>query len=216
MDDLDNDENLERFRDLAEKIQVGDTEEGAQALGEIIREARGDRTSMREAVQQELAAKEIQAEIQAAAARFKKRYDHVNREPLLAEAAKAALREELYSDLKAMGLPEDQLEPIRNDIGRVASLHGAARLKGLKVRTPDELMDDTGRELSEKFGIRPSPSGRTREEAFRDMRAERGFRAESDGTGRSQEIAHEARTARSVPTYQAGPRRATVSQSEEE
>jgi hypothetical protein len=164
----------EKIRSITERIQVGDTEEGAQALGELIEHTRAsDRATMGQSLRQELAAMRMQAENDAALGKFAKRYAKVAQDPVLIEAGMHVLRDKMADDLKAAGVAEEMIAPVRGDTNRMASAYNAARLHGLNVRSPEKLLEDTGEELSKRFGIRPTQ--RSPQEYVRSLRAERGL-----------------------------------------
>jgi hypothetical protein len=86
-----------------------------------------------------------------------------------------------FEDFKGAGLSDEDLAPVQNDIGRLANVHGQARLRGMKLRNADELLSEAGAILSEKYNIKPARRSPT--EYVRDMRVARGFAADQDGTG---------------------------------
>ena len=177
----------EKLRELTEKIQVGDTDEGADALAEAMElavesaNARGGDPRM--AVRQELADMQMAAENNAALGKFAKRYPALTKDPVLVEAATHVLRDELARDLKAAGVTDDEMKPIRENVGQLAGLHGKARLMRYEgVRSPDKLLDDVGGVLSEKFNLKPAGTGRAPDEYIRDLRSERGFKTRDEDT----------------------------------
>lgn len=124
-----------------EKLQVGGTDEGADALAEIVDMVRTEeRADARHAVRAELVDMRLKSENDAALGKFAKRYPALTKEPVLVEAAAHVLRDELARDLKAAGMSDDEINPIREDVGRLAGLHGKARVLGGDVRSPDKLL----------------------------------------------------------------------------
>lgn len=177
----------DRLRAITEKIQVGDTDEGAEALAEVISVVRDqERADARQAVRHELADLQLKAENDAALGKFAKRYPALSKDPVLLEAGAHVLRDEMARDLKAAGVTDEELEPFREDVGRLASLHGKARLMRHEgVRSADKLLADVGDVLGEKFNLKPTGTGRTGPEYLRDLRAERGFKTrDEDPSGR--------------------------------
>jgi hypothetical protein len=180
----------DKLRELTERIQVGDTDEGADALGEIVDMVRTDERAnaadTRHAVRQELADLQLKSENDAALGKFARRYPALTKDPVLVEAAAHVLRDELARDLKHAGVTDDELSSIRDDVGRLAGLHGKARIMGHEgVRSADKLLDDVGGVLAEKFHIKPAGTGRTPEQYVRDMKRERGFKvSDEDPVGR--------------------------------
>jgi hypothetical protein len=179
----------DKMRELTERIQVGDTDEGADALQEIVEMVRTEeRADAQMAVRREMASMALRSENDAALGKFAKRYPKLTEDPVLVEAATHVLRDEIASDLKRAGVTDDELEPIRQDVGQLAGLHGKARLMRREgVRSADKLLDDVGSVLGEKFNIRPA--GRDldeqRQERAHAMRRERGFAtSDADLAGR--------------------------------
>jgi hypothetical protein len=171
----------DKLRDLTEKIQVGDAEEGAQALEELIEHAweRGS-ANVRQEVERERIERQMREEGLAALDNFGKKWPAIKDNKLMSEAAVHALRDEYVKDLKTAGLSDADLAPIANDAGRLATAHSIARSRGVKLRSPGELLDKTGETLGESFNIKPAR--RSPEEYVRDMRDARGFKR--DGTHR--------------------------------
>jgi hypothetical protein len=180
-DDDDLDAELE---DIADQIQVGDRTEGARALKQVIDRARGSEDTRR-TVRSELASMRFEAENSAALKRFADDYPDVAKDELLAEAGVTALRRELEQDLKKIGLKDEQLKPVRGDTHAMVRAHTEARMRGAKVRAPEEILSATGKVLSERFNIHPRSDRLTPDERIRQMRTQRGFSEEADGSGRS-------------------------------
>ena len=202
-----NDDNTDRFHDLAEKIQIGSSEEGAQALRELVQGVQADRASVVQVLHQEAMTARVKKENAETFARVLKEYPELKENDLKATAAAHQLRKEVINDLKNVPDVSDEIlsRAATANADTLMYAHGIARLHGAKVRTSDELADDTVRVLKKEVGLRhagPRPAA----DVIREMRSERGRPAIDDGaSSRSQQIAHEARTARAAPAYQ--PRR---------
>jgi hypothetical protein len=172
----------EKLRQVVERVQVGDTEEGVEALTEFAEMVGSRPEHTRHAVRQELAELQISKANTDALEKFAKRYPKLRDEPLIVDAATRALRDEMAKDLKAAGLPDEELDQIREDVGRLGNLHGQARLVARdRVRSADDLLNDVGKTLSEKFNIKPA--SRDAREYVRDLRAQRGFKVDDDAAG---------------------------------
>jgi hypothetical protein len=172
----------EKLKELTEKIQVGDADEGAEALAEAFQLARDEeRADARQAVRQELVDMRLRQENDAALGKFAKRFKKLVDEPLLVTAATDVLKGEIEKDLLQAGLSDEVLQTVRGDVARLASLHGKARIMGHeRVRSADKLLEDVGGVMSKKFNIKPDGVGRTPNEYVRDLRAERGFKRHDD------------------------------------
>ncbi|HEY1247233.1 MAG TPA: hypothetical protein VGF29_20625 [Hyphomicrobiaceae bacterium] len=164
----------DKLRQLAERIQVGDTDEGADALAELAEHTRGvDREALKRELRQEATLARIRAEQDQALGRFGNRYPNVANDKVLVDAATTVIRDELAADLKRAGASDKDLAAIRGDVGKLAAAHNYARAGGLKLRTPDEILDSTGKTLTDKFNIRPA--SRDPMDYVRNLRAQRGF-----------------------------------------
>jgi hypothetical protein len=115
----------------------------------------------------------MQQENEAALGKFAKRYAKVAQDPVLVEAGMHVMRDKMAVDLRAAGVAEEAIAPIRDDNNRMASAYTAARVRGLNVRTPEKLLEDTGQELGQRFGIKPTQ--RSPQEYVRSLHAERGL-----------------------------------------
>jgi hypothetical protein len=147
----------EKLRSITERIQVGDTDEGAAALEEamaIAVDAGGrNRAAIRETMREEMVTAWLQAENVEALKTFGKRYGPGN--PLMGEAAEHALRDEIATDLKAIGIPDEAIAPLRGNTGAMVGAHTEARAKGRQVRKPDDLVGAVGKTLERELNLRP-------------------------------------------------------------
>jgi hypothetical protein len=171
------------LRGLVERIQVGDSDEGAEALGEIMSRAKAsatvDRDTVRAMMLEEAAQMKLRAENAEALDKFASKYPALREDNLLTDAAARVLRNQIVDDLKGAGASDEDLAPVRDDTQRLVAAHGAARMRGIKLKSSQELLDSTGAVLTEKFNIRPAR--REPREYVRDMRRDRGF----DGSGQA-------------------------------
>jgi len=139
----------EKLLAIAERIQVGDTEEGAEALAELI----GDQVDVDKRVDERLAARQREREIAGAVKNFGEKYPTIVNNPLLATAGIQAAAGELYQDLVAVGLPKELLDPWRGNTDALARLHHEARVRGHNVRSADALLEATGQRMSREFNL---------------------------------------------------------------
>src|SRR5262245_36866246 len=116
----------EKLRAAAERIQVGDLEEGVDALEEVVELARGSGDT-RQAVRSELATMKFEYENSAALKRFSEKYPDVAKDDLLAEAGVTALRREIEQDLKQIGVKDEDLAPVRSNTQAMVRAHTEAR-----------------------------------------------------------------------------------------
>jgi hypothetical protein len=183
MTDNDGGIDRERLKAITERVQMGDAEEGAEALEEVISLARAsDRNQTRQVMRDEFAEMGRQAENRSALAKLAKKYPTLMTDEDLVDVAKTRLRREIVTDLKAGGgLTDELLEPIKNDTDRLVGAHGHARSVGANVRSTEKLLFDTMDGVAEKYGIKPAGTGRTHAEYIADLRTERGFKRQDDG-----------------------------------
>jgi len=153
--DLDPD----KLGELVERIQIGDKAEGAQAVREIL-EMRPSisPTEIEQIVERRLTATKTQEDVSGAIERFSSKYPTLVTNPLLVDASKTALREEIAKDILALGVPETDLAPIRHDEKALAQTVRALREGGLPVRTYDQLLDSVGQTMTQTFNIQTTPA----------------------------------------------------------
>jgi hypothetical protein len=179
------------MEELVNDIQVGDKTEGARALKKALARGTGD---TRGAVRAELAALKFEAENNAALQRFADKYPDLVQDEILGDAGQTAVRREIENDLKKIGVTDEVLAPVRGNTQLMVRGYTEARMRGAKVRSPDEIFDATGKVLSERFGLHPKSRRVSPGERIAEMRAERGFAEEADGGGRSVPRASVQRT----------------------
>jgi hypothetical protein len=175
-DDNTTEDPKEKLRSLAERIQVGDTDEGAEAIQEMIGMVRDQgvaRENVRAALRDELNDARLKSENQKALATFERKYPNVAKDGVLAEAAAHVIRDEIVEDLRAVGATDEDIARIQGDTGRLVAVHGQARLAGATLRTPEQILDAAGRTLQKKFNIQPTM--RNPQEYVMNLREQRGL-----------------------------------------
>jgi hypothetical protein len=163
----------DKLRQLAERIQVGDTDEGADALAELLEttvqapdpQPRVSQDAVRQHVHEELRQAKAEAENAAALKAFADKYPALKDNDVLADAAVGVLRKEIIRDLQEVGgLSDADLAPLSRDINQLVFVHGRARQAGLQVATPAQLLDRTGQYMAREFGLQraeePAPAQR--------------------------------------------------------
>ena len=149
---------------IVQRIQVGDQDEGRSAVKdivEIIRKgntSRIDETRVQQIVQGSLAQTETKREIDGAVARFSEKYPTLASDDEYLDVTLRRVSNELRSDLRANGYSDDDLAKIA-DPRDLARMHAEVRRKGAQVRTYDALLDDVGKHLVTKFGLKEKPAG---------------------------------------------------------
>lgn len=151
----------DKLKAIVERIQVGDTDEGVEAADELIELVSGNRpdldpSAVREIVQQHLSEQRSQEEITGALRTFKDNYPEVAADPILTQAGMTVLGQELISDMRAVGISDQDIAPIRNNPEALVQAHRQLRGAGHKVRSYGELLDGVGKTMVEKFHLRTS------------------------------------------------------------
>lgn len=150
-----------KLKTIVERIQVGDSDEGMQALQELVEmtSARGGDVSpdkIGTIIDQHLVKTQTQAEINSALADFAKEYPDLAKDEVLADAGRTVLRHELIKDLKSVGVPDADIDAIKSNPHALASAQRQLRTAGHKVRTYGEILGAVGQTMSQKFGIKPA------------------------------------------------------------
>jgi hypothetical protein len=155
--------DVETARALARKIQVGDEEEGAQAIAELIqtvaKRANAQQPGVdqiRQATRQELQHQENRREITTALEKFSTTYPTIVADADLTEVAMNRVKAELRADLKAAGLDDESLNAIKDDTNALTNAHRSLRQQGARVRDYVTLLDNVGSYLQNKFGQAPA------------------------------------------------------------
>lgn len=155
----------DKLRNIAERIQLGDTEDGVAALQEVIelsiREAtmaRGGTPDVSRAVQETLQEERFKAEFNNGVQRFAEKYPTVAQDPDLGLAAQSAFRNEVIADLRACGIDDDDIAMFKGDIPSLMKAQRQLRLNGHKARSIDQLLDQVGTRLASKFRVEAQPS----------------------------------------------------------
>jgi hypothetical protein len=156
----------EQLADLAQRIQVGDAEEGRQALNEF---AKAVLKSVPQAtpeqiagmVQHTLAQNHQQAEIYNSLKKFGDDNPDLLGENDLFDVTLNLAAKEMLADMKEAGFTEAQLAVIGGDRRRIAAEHRNLQMKGLNVRSLDQVLADSATKLRQKFNLtKPSQGAR--------------------------------------------------------
>jgi hypothetical protein len=133
-------------------------------------------------MQRVLKKQQINAEIRDAVSAFEKKNAAIANDPLLAQAGMTAIRQRIKEDLVNSGVPEDKVTPFEHSDQHMIKAYQGALEAGRPVRRPRELIDAAATDLRKRFpGVR-STRQRDAAEIIGDMRSQRGFSAEDDGT----------------------------------
>jgi hypothetical protein len=183
----------EKLKELTSRIQVGDEDEGAEALQELVettveRVRANERANARQAVDDRLLDLSAAKENKAALDKFAKRFGKAAEKPMVQAATVDRMRTEIASDLRSAGVTDEELGQIGGDLNRLGLLHAHARRVGHQgVRSAERLLDDVGQALTDELGIKPEGVGRTPEQYVRDLKRDRGFKvSDEDPAGRRE------------------------------
>jgi hypothetical protein len=213
----DDDAPSEQLRAIANDLQFGDSEEGARALQRLMKQQGGSDEQLAQQMQRVLKKQQVSAEIREAVSAFERKNATVAGDPLLGQAGMTAIRHRIKEDLVNAGVPEDKIRPFENSDQHMIQAYQGALEAGRPVRRPRELIDAAATDLRKRFpGVR-SISQRDPAEIVRDMRSQRGFSAEDDGTHgvstRNLPGGDSAGSARRAPGTFANVRRVEASES---
>lgn len=155
--------NPEKLKGIVERIQVGDTDEGTQALQELIEVVRDSGESFNpakvgELVQQHLIRTQTQEEINTALAGFVKDYPDLAKDEVLADAGRTVLRQELIKDLKSVGASDAEIDKIKHDPRALAAAQRELRVAGHSVRSYADILGAVGKTMVDRFNIKPATS----------------------------------------------------------
>lgn len=158
----DDEVDTEKLASIVERIQVGDKEEGQEALAELVKmvgaKPKLDQSDISRAVQQTLSERETMSEINRAVEGFSKEFPNLVSDDDLTNVTMTVITKEILKDLRSAGMSDADLAAVSKDTKRLAAMHRQARLSGANLRTYDGLLRDVGTHVSEKFGIRPGSS----------------------------------------------------------
>jgi len=156
------DVDREKLRQIAERLQVGDTDEGAQALAEYTAELLARAQQRQPAIQPEQVAQwvsdavfqiQTKAEADAALQRFAQKYEPLVKNDVLAVTTLTVLTRELMNDLRQAGYRDEDLQAIRHDRMMLANLHRQARQTNGNLRSYDKLLTDVGEYMVKTFNL---------------------------------------------------------------
>lgn len=141
----------ERLKEIAQRVQIGDDDEGAAALQDFAAElaqaigARQDQPDIPRAVRAELAQNQLKGELHSATYAFREKYPVLANDEDLREASVRRLNRELRADLVSVGLPAEKVAALDPDDLMLA--HQQARVSGGRVRSYADMFDKVGQEL---------------------------------------------------------------------
>lgn len=146
----------EQLKGIIERIQVGDSEEGVEALQELVEAVapRDDADTVGKVVEQRLTTIKTEEEIHNALTAFATNYPEIAKDEILADAGRTILRNELIKDLQSVGADQAEIDKIKHDARALAAAQRHLRSQGHKVRSYNDLLEEVGKTMVTKFGIK--------------------------------------------------------------
>ena len=151
----------EQLAEIAQRIQVGDSEEGVQALKDLVALARTEGVRAEEVpqlVQETIARAQHQSEIRDALTTFQAENPDIVKESDLFEVAQTMAARQMLDDMVNLGIPQSQLDELGNDKRRIAAAHYGLKVRGFNVRSLGEVLSAATTQMRTKFNI-PRPNG---------------------------------------------------------
>ena len=144
---------------IAERLQVGDRNEGKEAIAELVKLVRGRNTSavdqdkVERMVEERLERNRTKQEIDTAVEKFSQAFPKIVKDDDLVDVALRQVSKEIKADLLANGLSEDDLGKF-TDPGELVKFHAQVRRtnRSAKLRSYDEVLTSVGTKLTSKFG----------------------------------------------------------------
>ncbi len=144
---------------IAERLQVGDRNEGKEAIAELVKLVRGRNTSavdqdrVERVVEERLERNRTKQEIDTAVEKFSQAFPKIVKDDDLVDVALRQVSKEIKADLLANGLSEDDLGKF-TDPGELVKFHAQVRRtnRSAKLRSYDEVLTSVGTKLTSKFG----------------------------------------------------------------
>jgi hypothetical protein len=156
----------EKYRGIVSRIQVGDEDEGAKALAELVQDAvkqtmeevnrEGAKLSPEEwnrRIDDRVAENAVNSAVKGAIDKFGTDHKELVADPLYSSAVFTAVRMEMEKDIKAAGITDAQFEPFKGDVQATAKLFQHLQTQGHLKRDMGVLLDTVGTTLKTKFGI---------------------------------------------------------------
>lgn len=152
------DQSEEEYQRIADLIQVGESDEGAQAVKSIIAMAKADNPTLSEDKLAELVERTfVQHQqkqiIDEAISSFRSENPDLFEDELLVGAGTQAITKEMLADLRSIGANEEALAKIANDPDAVSDVYRQAMMKGHKVRSLKEVFDAGANRLRTSFNL---------------------------------------------------------------
>lgn len=168
----------EKLLRAAERLQVGDAEDGAEALAELM----PDESDIDRRVERKIKATRVQEEVDRAIDGFSRKNADIVNNKYLATAAGDILAEKLAGELTRAGVDSDIVSRLASNPKLLAESYKEARMAGWKIRDPGALMDEAATALRREFNIPAPRQGASQQRADGDRVQDRIERKRAFGT----------------------------------
>lgn len=158
-DDADADEETvepptDPFEEAADKTQFGDKKESADALRKAVQ---SELQRFAQGLQSEKVGQDIDDSVKA----FTKSNEDLMADEIIANLVYQTTLVEVRDDLVRLGVPKERIDLV-NDVSTAVQAHKEARLKGLDVRKPENILEAAGARVRDRLGIQrqadPNPA----------------------------------------------------------
>lgn len=148
----------EKLRGIVQRLQIGDEDEGVDALSEVVSLLAADSRPgvTREDIEREIAQSRLKSEMTAAGEAFQEKHAAIMGDQELREIAYGRIRGEVRADLASLGIDAQQLAGLNGE--QLFTLHMNARAQGAKVRSYDKLFEKAGADVSTRYGALIQPA----------------------------------------------------------
>lgn len=148
----------DELKSIVERIQVGDVEEGAQALLDFVAKMPANKPVSQDemvgVIRQFWADQELRREADTAIQKFAKDFEDVVADNKYQPVIEAGIADEMRRDLQKLGVTDDVLRPLGNDVKMLKRAHDHARLNGAAVRSYGEILTSVGDYVQKNFVAR--------------------------------------------------------------
>lgn len=182
-----------KLREIAERLQVGDVDEAAEALAAL-----NDPSEIDRRVEAKIRQARIDEENRAALQRFAKQFPDLVANKYLAKAGEEVLAEQLTQDFRKLGIPDEAIAPLRSNHAMLVRAHNELRAAGRPLRSADQILAETGKVLSREFGVRGRGVDREQIEARVERKRSMGTQPRAAGVRAPMASAPVQKSARDV------------------
>ncbi len=160
------------LRELAEKIQLGDADEGAEALSQILDAVQSNRgPSAEEMAERILAMSEEREAHRVAGETFAAEHREIASDPVLYGATINRLHERVLEDMQKIGVRPEHLQQAAANFETAAAYHKDLRGQGYALADPMTLVGEAAREIEDRYVAPRQTRHQPSEDRYDDRRA---------------------------------------------